>query len=292
MQFRQRNTPKPIKIITIVIAACSLLSALTLGFLKGTPLQEYLCLSHFSMQHFSMLTSLTYLWVIPLYTPTISISYLITICMQVYMVWVLGSSFLHAFGKKKFYFLFFGTSILTGLFSYLLFIGGLSPTLIGGPRFVIFCFLISFLFQNGENRIPLFLRFTLKVKHLVLIMICVDLILGLSNLGIAYFLTSVFSLFVGYIVSLVMWERNSPFAGLQPLEDILIRTKRMMTKPFQTDATTSSFGKIFDIQTGKEIPSDEAFINACLEKISKHGKNSLSLFEKIKLRRLSRRKST
>ena len=41
--------------------------------------------------------------------------------------------------------------------------------------------------------------------------------------------------------------------------------------------------KIYDINTGELLINEQIFINACLEKISKEGRHSLSIYEKIKL---------
>jgi hypothetical protein len=48
--------------------------------------------------------------------------------------------------------------------------------------------------------------------------------------------------------------------------------------------------KIFDFKTGKAILNDEAFMDACLKKISEYGREGLTFRERWRMRRISKRK--
>ena len=97
----------------------------------------------------------------------------------------------------------------------------------------------------------------------------------------------------GYLYSVLVWDSLSPFRRLHPLEKKMIYLKRKWFHRFQkvVDIEVQP-SKVYDFKTGKAIIQDDDFMDACLDKISKKGKSSLTMRERFRMWRISRKKSS
>ena len=89
----------------------------------------------------------------------------------------------------------------------------------------------------------------------------------------------------------MVWKQNSPFRSLWKMEETLQSFFHKSSFARRTlDQYVRTGSRIYDFRTGERVLNDEAFIEACLSKISLEGKGSLSLREKFRLWRLSRQR--
>ena len=96
----------------------------------------------------------------------------------------------------------------------------------------------------------------------------------------------------GYLYSVLVWNSLSPFCRLHSLEKKMIYLKRKWFHNFREVINTKvQISKIYNFKTGKVMIRDEDFMNACLDKIGKNGKDSLTRSERFRMWLISRKKN-
>src|SRR5262245_61838813 len=116
---------KPPKIIGRLVAItsaisifCALVSNLFAYFGAATP-QELLSLSWQGLSHAFIWQPLTYLFVQPGGEIGITLSFLLALCFNMYILWIMGASTLERLGNISFLRFYFITGALTGLITLL-----------------------------------------------------------------------------------------------------------------------------------------------------------------------------
>lgn len=294
--FRRGSSlvPKVIKttiILTLLLTFFTLVSNALFTQVFGIPSpQELLSLSAWGIHKLFIWQFISYLFIQPL-SGGISFGMLLHIFFDLYLLWMIGSSVVQMKGKNHFLSLYFGGGLFVGLMAYLCqLIFGVSLPFAGATP-VIYILLISWTFLFPGASLMLFMMIPMRAKWLVFGLIGVNLFLDFSNGNFFGFLITASSLFFGYFYSVLIWESLSPFERLHAFEKKLIQLKRKYFK-FSKKVTGSEMedGKIYDFKTGRIVMQDEDFIDVCLEKIARHGKQSLTWRERLKLYRLSKRR--
>ncbi|MDJ0652052.1 MAG: rhomboid family intramembrane serine protease [Simkaniaceae bacterium] len=216
---------------------------------------------------------------------------ILQVFFDLYLLWTIGSAIVQTRGEKHFIGLYFGGTLFVGLIAYLfLFFAG-SSLPFAGARTSIYILLIGWTFLFPEVRIMLFLLVPMQARWLVFGLIGGNLFLDFSNGNFFSFSVVGGALLYGYLYSVIVWNSLSPFRRLHALEKRLIYCKRKWFYRFQKVVNLNAQpSKSYGFNRGKVTIQDEDFADACLDKISKKGKQSLTIRERFRMRRISCKK--
>ncbi len=289
------STPKIVKwtiISTLVVSFLALISNALFLQVLGIPSPQYLfSLTTWGIHKLFLWQFISYLFIQPVTTGGISISLLLHVFFDLYLLWAMGSAIVQARGKKHFLGLYFGGGFFVGVMAYasLLLLG--SPAPLAGATPCIYILLIGWVFLFPDANLSLFLLLPLRAKWLVFGLIGVNLFLDFSNGNFFYFFVTASSMIYAYFYSVLLWEMLGPFRQLHPLEKKLIYYKRRLSNQFrQLGDIEVQPSKVYDFKTGKAIVQDDEFMDACLDKISKKGRHSLTIRERFRMWRISKKK--
>jgi hypothetical protein len=148
--------------------------------------------------------------------------------------------------------------------------------------------LMGWVFLNSEAQILLFLTVPVRAKWLLAGYAGVNLLSNFANGDFYNFAALATALLFGYFFSLCTFEVRSPYRVLHRFEDFFLKAKRELwrAKPIRAEYASS---KIYDFKTGRAVAEDEDFLRESFAKIKRSGKRSLSLLERIRFYRLTRR---
>jgi len=254
--------PKSIKFLLIAMALGTLL-----------PFQGYFGLSYAGLAHLYFWQPITYF----LSSGGSADSRLISLLFNCYLIWVFGSSIRLMKGPRTFLTLFLGGGIFAGSICALLIWFFPSATFLIGTTPAINALLMGWLMLHSKAQLRLFFAIPMSATWVILGLSGINLYIALSNGHYIFALASVLGLVFGYFYSLISMKCFSPFPSLRPFESVFNKQKQ-------------GYGsKIFDFKTGKEVVSDDLFIEACLEKITQFGKKSLTFYERWRLFRASKK---
>ncbi len=288
-------TPLAVKKIIFYTCIISFGSAITEAFFtllfKVPGPQEWFSLSWWGISHYLLWQPLSYLFVNKLDPSGITFSYLLTLFFNLYLLWIIGSDITYRIGSKPFLRLYFISGIGAGLLTLFLMpllgqysaLAGATPAILG--------LLIVWSLLHPEQEILLFFLFPIKAKWLSLAIIGIILAMNLSSLNLVNFTLYISGALIGYFYALIALGIHSPFSALHRFELATIRLFQKVKSFIPTfGKKKKKKGKIIDINKTK-ANSDEEFIDAILEKISKHGEHSLSWSERKRMEEISKKKS-
>ncbi|NGX50550.1 MAG: hypothetical protein K1060chlam2_00396 [Chlamydiae bacterium] len=289
-RFSPQSTPKIVKwtiLVTLIISFISLMSSALFTQIFGLPSPQYLfSLTTWGIDHFFLWQFISYLFIQPITSGGISFGLLLHLFFDLYLLWAMGSAIVQSRGKKHFLGLYLGGGLFVGIVAYIsLHILG-SPASYAGATSSIYMLLIGWVFLFPEARLSLFLIFPIRAKWLVFGMIGVNLFLDFSNGNFLYSFTTASATIFAYLYSVLTWEMLGPFRQLHPMEEKLIYFKRKMRNRIQARPSN-----IYDFKTGRVTIQDDQFIDECLDKISKSGKGSLTIIERLRMWRISKKRA-
>ncbi|GAB4189788.1 MAG: hypothetical protein Tsb0015_10580 [Simkaniaceae bacterium] len=203
-----------------------------------------------------------------------------------YLIWIAGTAIYHQKGKKDFFWLYFGSGALSGIIGALILLLSGSPHALAGSLIPIYALLTVWMMLEPELEFFLFFTIPLKSKWLVTGILGIGLFLDLSHSDFLSFFTGLTAILTGYMAALLAYEQHSPFKNIHTFENRILDIKAKVLNRIHGHAPK---GKIHPFPSGIH-QKQEAFIDQCLEKISKYGKNSLSFWEKIKLWWISKKR--
>lgn len=278
---------KIIKYFLTVIVTLSLLSGLPF-FQSLTPL---LGLSSMGIENNFYWQILTYLFFTPA-VDGIQPGFLIHLFFNCFLLWNIGNHISYTKGPKHFVILFLGSGLLAGLVGATILIQAGSPFIFASTAPALFSLLMAMIILYHELELMLFLMIPIKAKWLILGILGSVLLMDLSAGLLLNFGTNLAGMIFGYLYAVIVWGQKSPFHALHAFESILLKIPKQLrfTKRSNLDDYDLSGAKIYDFKTGRKVFDDDSFIDACLSKISKEGKNSLSLHERFRLWRISRKR--
>ncbi len=185
--------------------------------------------------------------------------------LNMLMLWLFGSVLEGAWGSKKFLFFYFFTGIGAGLCSFIFAFQSPNPVL--GASGAIFGLLVAYAVMFPESIILLFFIFPMKMKHAAIVLAGINLLGALSSpgSGVAYIAHLGGGVF-GYLYLKSEWlQRQMSGFNLSNLKDSFAR-KRAFKKQ-------------------NEINELNRQVDMILDKISKHGMDSITPKERKILQR-------
>ncbi|MCB1106503.1 MAG: rhomboid family intramembrane serine protease [Chlamydiia bacterium] len=290
------TTPKIVKwtiITTLALSFFSLVFNALFTQVLAIPSPQYLLsLTTWGIHKFFIWQFLSYLFIQPVDATGISMTLILHIFFDLYLLWAIGSSIVQARGEKQFIGLYFGGALFVGLAAYLSLFLFNSALPFAGATTSIYILLIGWAFLFPEANIMLFLMLPVRAKWLVFGLIGVNLFLDLSNGNFLSFFVTFAAMLYGYFYSILSWEILSPFYRLHEMEKKMIYFKRKMQSHFRKVVDIEiQPSKVYDFKTGKAIIQDNEFMDACLDKIHAKGRKSLTLRERFRMWRISRKKN-
>lgn len=286
-------TPPIIKYLILLTSISSVLAVLSDNLLKhligARGISEFFSLSLEGAVNFELWQPFTYFF---FYNAapgtTISFFWLLGLAFNMYILWVMGSNIAErvtAYSFAKMY-------LLSGAIAGIAAISAILITgytgLVCGPGPCILATLLVWSMLNPNSDLLLFFVIPIKSRWLVAgILITVALITLSGGQFVELTLYTVGTL-VGYLYALWGWNLRSPFEKLHAMDEQMIALKNKVSIPGRWKKRGN--GKIYDFHTGRPIERDEQFMDAMLDKISKHGKESLTWMERFKMNRIAKRK--
>ncbi len=279
--------------IIVHIAACivSTVSTPFLIQLNMPPLPALLSLSSWGLSKGYYWQLITYLFAPPL--THIDFSLIIGLVFSSYFLWSVGSTLIQTKGLKDFLIIYLGGAFFAGCIASVFTLFYPTSSLIAGQTPALYGLLTARMILVPEMQILLFFTIPVRIKWLVTGVLASSLLIDASNGNYINFILYLSCICFGYTYALLSWQRHSPFQFLHPFEKILIAfggwiSRQKYKKRYYTPSFHNS-QKIYDFQASKSLMEDETFLNECLAKIHKEGEKSLSLFEKWKLKKISKR---
>lgn len=299
-QFGPEWTPPLVKqliiAITSVSIACALLHPLFAHVFGVLSPAQWLSLSWAGMTNYFIWQPFTYAFVQEGTFFGITLSYLLSLCFNMYILWIVGTAVLERMTNRGFIFLVTSASILSGLMGLLAMALEGSPGYLSGPIPAILALFVVWACLYSENEILLFFVFPVKIKWLLAGVTTAILLISLSHMDGVMLLFYGTGMLVGYLYSVTVLGLRTPFSWTHPLDDRLTicydNSLKILKKWFKKKDRESNKTKIFDIKSGKPIfNDDEQFIDAMLTKISRHGEKSLNADERRRMREISERRN-
>lgn len=280
------KTPKIIQWLISFSCIVTLLSALTNPLfveLLGIQGPQFLLgLSATGLQYMYYWQPLTYLFIQDVGSSGIHLFFLITLCFNMYLLWVIGTMVYERTGTGHLLVIYFGSGVFAGLVSMLFMHLWHHYFFLAGPSAALLAIFIVWVMYYPDNDLYFFFLIPLKPKLLLSFVLTILLISSLSNLdfiSIIFFLSA--ALF-GYFYGLIFLNLRSPYLFTHRFDKQVIKLANRM-RGIDTKDT-----KIVDISGVSQ--DDDAFIDAMLTKISKYGESSLTQSEKRRMQKISEKK--
>jgi membrane associated rhomboid family serine protease len=253
-------------------------------------LEEWLSLSWKGFSNYLVWQPFTYIFVQYTAGFGITLSFLITLLFQMYLLWIIGSQVVERVGKTPFLRLYFISAVLSGIGALLLMKLTGKYTILSGPASPIFAMLIVWTMINPEAELLLFFLIPIKAKWLVVGLLSAVFLISLSSFNLVTFGFYFFGCLTGYLYALIAWGFRSPLPGFNRLEAVILAGTNKFKTTFLALPKTSS-PKIFNISISEKKLEDDKFVDTMLEKISKGGEQSLTWKERQRMKEISLKKS-
>ena len=281
------STPTLIRYLLIAIASVSIFAALTAPLLEQIfaipSLDRWLSLSWYGLQNYQFWRPFTYFFVESGGGGGVTLSFMITLAFDLYLIWVIGSDLIENVGQPAFLRLFMTAGILSGLAGLLAMkLFGMNSVLVGPAPVLLAMFTVWTMF-HPEKEIWILLLFQVKTKWLLAFVLAAILLINLSQLNwvnLVFYFTAVA---VGYLYGTMGWGLSAPYQKMAGIDRYFIRLANKLRR-------VPKNGKVFDFQTGAPVKGDDEFMDEMLEKIARRGPNSLSRSERARMDAISAKK--
>lgn len=284
------ETPGCIKLLMLITFIASVATAIIdplYTYFFGYPGIEYLFgLSTLGMRLYYLWQPVTTLFIQDLSLTGLSISYLIQLAFNLYILWVIGTDLVEKIGSAPFVYFY----LISGAISSLLALLGPDRGLfVLGPYASLMAIFTFWTMLAPKNEILLFFILPVQVRWVFALLAGSIVLIALSHLDISAFLYYSSAILSGYLYGTVGWALNSPFEQLYPVDRFIYRLSDKVREylPFKKTIRPT---KIFDLKTGKPKMDDETFVDEMLTKIAKFGESSLSWSERKRLQEISEKK--
>lgn len=197
-----------------------------------------------------------------------------------YILWMFGATLIERCHPKLFFTLYFGATLASGL-TMLAF----PNSHLAGSTNPVYAILMAWMLLNPGAKLLLFFAMPFAAKWLILGLFAMTLFADVAAGLFVASATLAASLAFAYVFTLLAFRQQSPFAFLRPLERKLLRLlEKKKVQPYRSS-------KVYDIKSGAPVMSDDAFMDAMLDKISRHGEDALTPAEKKRMQSISERKN-
>lgn len=269
------KTPEALKLFLFSLLGSSLVAAF-FPFVRGL-----FALSLPGIQHLFLWQLFTYPFIetSPL---GISLHFFIQLAFNLYLLWIFGTMLIER-SLKLFFTLFFGAGAFAGLcaLGLMTLLGPSTP--LAGATVPLYAVMVAWGMLYAETNLLLFLTLSVRAIWLIFGLIGINLFIDLANAQWIGFATTFSSCLFGYLFTLIIWKKRSPFAFLYPLETSILSL-------FEKRRPAPKEPKVYDIQSGKPRLNDEQFMDAMLEKVSKLGESSLTPQERERMQQISKKR--
>ena len=283
------NTNKTLKFLIIIITSISLcsgvLNKIFPTYLNFPNLTSLLSLQISSFTDFKIWQFLTHIFISPA-DRGINIIYLINLFFSMMILYRMGQVIINKRGVKQFLSYFLTIGIISGIAAYYTMLFFNSTAYYAGPGNVLYGLMIAFIFLFPNLDFTFLFTSSIKGKKLFPTLIGIMLMINLSNYAYIDFFATITASLASYLYILLFWNLHSPYAFMKKFDTLVINLSNLRFKNIFYSNKLDKYmnhSKIYDINTGELLINEQIFINACLEKISKEGRHSLSIYEKIKL---------
>lgn len=272
-------TPKSLKILLLATIGLSLLSPY---------LAPWLGLSLLGIKNFYIwqLASYPFVEIAP---QGISFPFLLHLAFNVFLLWSCGASLIDRIGTRPFFYLYFSSVVVGGLFALSAMALFQLPYFYLGSTAPLYAVFTAWVLLNYGAEIYLFFALPFKAHWLLLGVFGANFLIDLLHRDWIYLFGYTATLLYSYIFSILAFRIRSPFSFLHSFERNLLRLQERMrhigkkTAPYQPT-------KVYDIRSGDLILNDDQFMDAMLAKISLYGEATLTSEEKNRMRQISERK--
>ena len=290
-----RETPKVIKyfifatcILSILSGICNQIFPSLLPFLL-----IQLCLTVKGITSGYIWQLLTHQFIYPAFGG-IQPFFIINLALSMLILWRIGTAVCLHKGTKHFAALYLLSGLASGIAAFFTLQHLGSSHFFCGSSAAGFGLLTAAILLYPKMELMLFLTIPVKAKWLILAILSSILLIDFSNGSYLSFFTNLSSFITGYLYAVIAWRIHSPFTTLHGVEKILLALTKFTEKAPQNSSLYSyaKKSKIYDFHTGNILLDDETFIDACLEKISTEGRQSLTLREKFRLWKINIKRRT
>lgn len=261
----------PLKILILATIALSLVS----GFLPE--LYGWLALSWIGIKKLFLWQLVSYCLV---ERGPLSFGFFLNLAFNMYILWLFGSHLIERSHSRLFLMLYFGAVLFGGASTLFL-----PHTFLAGSANGVYAVMVAWTLLNPGSQLLLFFTLPFKALWLILGLLGFTLFIDLSSGYWAGALSLATASLYSYFFTLIAWRHPGPFPFLRKFEKRLFQL--LERKKGHTGYTRS---KIYDIRSGEPILDDEQFMDAMLDRIARHGENSLSPEEKKRMKEISNRK--
>lgn len=288
-------TPSTIRnliIITVIVSvACGLLQNIYLYFFDYPGPQEYFALSWWGLTQFYFWQPISYLFVQDGGSQGISLWFMISLLFQMYVLWAIGSIVYEHLTQKTFLAFYFITGVLAGLMALLIAQAEGTAVFLAGPIAPLMGLLTLWTMLHPEGEIYLFFLIPIRAKWLLVGILGTFVLIAFSQVNFVYVTLYIVGALSGYLYGVLGRDLRGPFASWYGFEDHLIDYfTRFQNLVFRTKKVPPK-SKIYDFETGNPVnDDDDKFVDAMLDKISKHGEKSLSWNERRRMQKISEKK--
>ncbi len=217
----------------------------------------------------------------------LSFGLLIGLAFILYLLWMVGGLVIQRTGLAPFFRFFFINGAIAGALTMICALGFEEHPLAGVTP-VLYALLMALLaFGSGLGRL-LFMMVPFQPKTLVLSLMVFNIAIDLAAQDWTFALANAFGALSGYLYTIVVWDLRGPFLIFRPLEAALAALGRAARRALRVGE--SGYGRSVPKYTPAQSAEDEAFLEGMLSKISTKGPDSLSLWERWKIRRVTKRR--
>ncbi|NNM44075.1 MAG: hypothetical protein HKM07_06995 [Chlamydiae bacterium] len=280
------------KIFLIGILSLNILAVMTgelcLQVLHIPTLYDFFGLSKLAIENAWYWQIFTSAFLLP--AQSFSLGWIFSMIISMYLTSAIGSAIVSRKGLKHFFILYFGTALFVSLCMLATFYSSstaFSPIYFGN-RAMLGCILFAWCILYPEMRVQLFFIIPIKLTSLLFWTFLLHLIFALTQQAYSELIAYVATLVYTYFYCLFSWRQKTPFAKLHGFEEKTLLFLGKFSKTFEKGAPLTN-SKIYDFKTGKAIISDEAFFHAAMAKITLKGKKSLTVRERLRLWKISRK---
>ena len=278
-----------IQLILIVSGIAVAFDAFTIRFF-GFGLQKFLALTPQAATHGFIWQFITSLFLIP--SPLFTFSFMLDVAFSMLILWFIGTLLFERIGSKKFLIGYAFSGIVSGIFALL------AMFALGEYRLISTCFPAIFAVVNmwvmadPNQQVILFFILPIKAKWVLLFALLGTIVVNFLQQDLVMASTYLAAFIASYLYGLAALHFRSPFDWMLGFDKIFKKsTYRLhsfwqwyIAAPFRK--ITAGWNRLLQKRREKEA----RFLDNTLEKISKFGKGSLTIYEKLRLRWISFKK--
>lgn len=283
-------TAQALKWLIIVTSVSSLalpfVDVLMGAIFKITGLQTLFSLTWMTISRWFLWQPLTHLFILQSHGG-ITFGLFISLAFRMYLLWVMGSTLIERYGIYSFLRLYFGGGILAamGVLGVMAMTGYRTPYV--GNTASLFTIFTVWAMMNPRGTIYLFFLIPISVKWLFAGATGANLLINLSEGNPFGCIATLLAVGFGYLYAAMAWGLQTPFPQTHNVDDFVSHCGDWVYEKWSRVTRKDHYAKIYS----KNHRKDDAFVDAMLDKIAKHGEKSLWFWERWRLRRISKRKS-